>query len=183
MTAYLAEKPLTMTIKCELCRSFCYCFHFTNTFFLTLSLSFFFSLLILYVTFDLVLCTPFCIGFATFYSIILNIAKNIVHDSSHTTVYENPCARSIRRESKSFARTKQLQTTNIELFSWTCIYFVIHCCCRSVGRSVGWSSSLDFFSNASHKTFWPGVCYNIPFMHSFYHHFHFMFVFNLCLNK
>lgn len=52
-----------------------------------------------------------------------------------------------------------------------------------VGRLVGRSSSLDFFSSASHKTFWLGVCYNIPFMHSFYHHFHFMFVFNLCLNK
>lgn len=49
--------------------------------------------------------------------------------------------------------------------------------------SDGRSSSLDFFSSASHKTFWLGVCYNIPFMHSFYHHFHFMFVFNLCLNK
>lgn len=150
-------------------------------FFLTLSLPF--SLLIRFVTFDLVLCTPFCVEFATFYSIILNIAKNIVHDSSHTTwVYKNPCARSIGRESKSFARTKQLQTTRriLNCFRgrvFTSLFIVV------VGRLVGRSSSLDFFSSASHKTFWLGVCYNIPFMHSFYHHFHFMFVFNLCLNK
>lgn len=99
----------------------------------------------------------------------------------HIQLY-NPCARSIGRESKSFARTKQLQTTRriLNCFRgrvFTSLFIVV------VGRLVGRSSSLDFFSSASHKTFWLGVCYNIPFMHSFYHHFHFMFVFNLCLNK